>query len=151
MSGAGAPGTIAAPETGSAPAVGGRNGTSVSGGAVARAVSWAWIGHVISQAAWFASLLILAALVPPKSFGLVSAGMVIVNIAVLIVGSGTRGAIITSERLTVEHLRYALAVNIGAGFALTAGVMALAGPIVSLFAAGGDAGVLQGLIFSVWV
>jgi hypothetical protein len=74
----------------------------------------------------------------------VSAGMVIVNIAVLLVGSGTRGSIITSERLTVEHLRYALAVNVGAGIALTAVVMLLAEPIVSGFASGADAGVLQG-------
>src|SRR4029077_17252119 len=105
----------------------------ISARSVTRAASWAWLGQLISQASSFISLLVLAALVPPKSFGLVSAGMVIVSIALLLVGSGPRGSIIVSGRLTPEHIRYALAVNVGAGLAITAVVVALAGPIVRLF------------------
>jgi O-antigen/teichoic acid export membrane protein len=82
---------------------------------------------------------------------LVAAGTVIVNIAVLLVGSGTRGSIIVADRVTVEHLRYALAINVGAGLVLTLGVMLLAGPIVATFASGADASVLQVLILSVGV
>ena len=126
-------------------------GPIISARSVTRAASWAWLGQLISQASGFISLLILAALVPPKSFGLVSAGMVIVSIALLLVGSGTRGSIIVSGRLTPEHIRYALAVNVGAGLALTAVVMALAGPIVRLFSSGANASVLQGLVLSVGV
>jgi PST family polysaccharide transporter len=124
---------------------------TVSAQRIAHAVSWAGLGQIISQASWFASLLILAALVPPRSFGLVSAGMVIVNIAILLVGSGTRGSIIVADRLTFEHLRYGLAVNVGAGFAFTAAIVLLAGPIVRTFASGTNTAVLQGLIISVGV
>ena len=106
---------------------------------------------MIGQAAWFASLLTLAALVPPRSFGLVSAGMVIVSIATLLVGSGTRGSIIVAERLTADHIRYALFVNVGSAVVLTGAMLALAGPIVGLFSSGADASVLQGLSLSVGV
>lgn len=116
---------------------------------VARALSWAGVGQLVSQATWFASLLVLAAMVPPRAFGVVSAGMVIVSIAVLLVGSGTRGSIIVTKRLEPEQLRYALWLTTLAGLALTAVVMLLAGPIVSAFASRADPAVLQGLILSV--
>lgn len=122
---------------------------SINRRSVATALSWAGIGHLISQATWFASLLVLAALVPPRSFGVVSAGMVIVSIAVLLVGSGTRGSIIVAKRVGIEQLRYALWLTTGAGLALCAGVTFLAGPIVSTFASQANAEVLQGLIISV--
>jgi O-antigen/teichoic acid export membrane protein len=116
---------------------------------VAGALSWAGVGQLVSQGTWFASLLVLAAMVPPRAFGVVSAGMVIVSIAVLLVGSGTRGSIIVAKRLEPEQLRYALWLTTGAGLALTAVVMLLAGPIVSAFASRADPSVLQGLILSV--
>lgn len=116
---------------------------------VAKAISWAGLGHLISQATWFASLLVLAVLVPPRDFGVVAAGMVIVNIATLLVGSGTRGSIIVAKRLDLEHVRYALWLTSFAGLALTGLVMLLAKPIVSLFAAHTNAAILQGLVLSV--
>ena len=123
----------------------------VTGQSVARAASWVGIGQLVSQASWFGSLLILAALVSPRSFGLVSAGMVIVNIAILLVGSGTRGSMIVADRLTVGHIRYALAVNVSAGIIFSAAIMLLAGPIVGTFVSATNVGVLQGLMLSVSV
>ena len=66
---------------------------------VARGVSWVGAGHVAGQLAWYASLLFIAALVPPRSFGSVAVAMVVVQIAWLLVGSGTRGALVLSRRV----------------------------------------------------
>ena len=122
---------------------------SITRRSVATAIPWAGFGQMISQATWFASLLVLAVLVPPRDFGVVAAGMVIVNVAVLLVGSGTRGSIIVSDGVDIEQLRYALWLTTVGGLALTGIVMLLAQPIVSFFSASANAAVLQGLVLSV--
>jgi PST family polysaccharide transporter len=98
---------------------------------VGRALSWAGVGQVVSRIFWFASLFVLAALVPPAAFGTVTAALVVISTAGLLVGSGTRGSVITNERLTTQHLRYALRLNVGVGVVVTALVVAAADPIVS--------------------
>jgi O-antigen/teichoic acid export membrane protein len=123
----------------------------VSARSVGRAASWVGVGHLASQGTWFASLLVLAAFVPPRAFGLVSAALVLTSAANLVVGSGTRGAIITSPRLTVEHLRYAVALNVGVGVLLTAVLVALAAPVLRLVLPEGDPAVLRWLLIGVAV
>lgn len=122
---------------------------AISARSVGRAASWAGAGHLVSQASWFLSLLALAALVPPRAFGAVAAGMVIVHVATLLVGSGTRGGLITSERISPDQLRYALALNLGTGVLVTAVVVVAAGPIVETILQGSDPWILRFLIASV--
>lgn len=99
--------------------------------------------------AWFGSLFVLAVFVPPAAFGVVTAALVVTSTAGLLVGAGTRGAIITNERLTTEHLRYALAVNVTVGVVITAAVIALADLLVSALLPGADPAVLRWLVIAV--
>lgn len=110
---------------------------------VARAVSWMAVGHVASQGLWLGSLILLAAIVEPSAFGSLAIGMVLVNLAGLLVDSGTRGSIISAPALGRAELRGAVALNVGVGLAATAAIFALAGPITSTFSAGGDANAIR--------
>jgi O-antigen/teichoic acid export membrane protein len=123
--------------------------TAPSRAHVARAVSWMGIGHVASQGLWLGSLILLAALVEPSAFGSLAAGMVLVNLAGLLVDSGTRGSIIAAPRVGRAELRGAIALNLGAGLAATAAIAALAGPITSAFAEGGDTAAIRVLSLGV--
>src|SRR5436305_219290 len=73
---------------------------------LARGVSWVGAGHVISQLAWFGSLFFIASLVAPKSFGSVTIAMVIVQVAWLVVGSGTRGSIVVTPEVSRAQVWY---------------------------------------------
>jgi len=118
-------------------------------GAVARAVSWMGVGYGVSQGLFLGSLLLLAALLPPRDFGSVATGMVLVNLAGLLVDAGTRGSIVAAPTLTRADIRGALALNLLVGAAATAAIAALAGPIVSAFAQGGDPDVIRALSLGV--
>lgn len=116
---------------------------------VASGVSWVGAGHVISQLSWFGSLILVAALVPPGSFGSMAAAMVIVQVAWLLVGSGTRGALVVSSRLSraevLRSLRRTVAMGIVAGLAAAV----TARPLLPLLAPGADPLILQALALSV--
>ncbi len=127
----------------------GQPAPEITARAVGLALSWAAVGQVISRIAWFGSLLALAAFVAPAAFGTVTAALVVTSTATLLVGSGTRGAVITNEHLTAGHLRYALARNLSIGVVVTALVVALADPIVAELLPGADATVLRWLMISV--
>ena len=105
---------------------------------VARAVSWVTVGHVVSQGLWLASLLLLAALLAPRDFGTLASAMVLVNLAGLLVDSGTRGSLVAKPQLTRADLRGAVVVNGAIGLAATAAIALAAGPAVRAFAGGGD-------------
>jgi PST family polysaccharide transporter len=123
--------------------------TTPTRGAVARAVSWMGVGYGVSQGLFLGSLLLLAALLPPRDFGSVATGMVLVNLAGLLVDAGTRGSIVAAPTLTRSDIRGALTLNLVVGAAATAAIAALAGPIVSAFAQGGDADVISALSLGV--
>jgi O-antigen/teichoic acid export membrane protein len=112
-------------------------------------VSWVTAGHAVSQLAWFGSLLFVAALLPPGSFGSVTIAMVLVQAAWLVVGSGTRGSFVVAERVTRGQVRYALAVNAAAGLAVGGTVAVLAKPIVAALSPGGDVAVVRVLAPSI--
>lgn len=116
---------------------------------VARAVSWMGVGHVASQGLWLGSLILLAAIVKPSAFGSLATGMVLVNLAGLLVDSGTRGSIIAAPVLGRAEVRGAVALNLGVGLAATAAIAALAGPITSTFSSGGDADAIRVLSLGV--
>ena len=116
---------------------------------VARGISWVGAGHVVGQLAWFASLLAISAIVPPSSFGSVSVAMVVVQVAWLLVGSGTRAALVLNPRPTRAQIRLSLGTNVatGVGIGLTAAV--LAPPLVGALAPGADPLVLTVLACSI--
>jgi len=116
---------------------------------VARAVSWMGFGYGVSQGLFFGSLILLAAILPPRDFGSLATGMVLVNLAGLLVDAGTRGSIIAAPSLSRSDIRGALALNLAVGAAAAVAIAALAGPIVSAFAEGGDAGVIRVLAVGV--
>src|SRR3954453_7998897 len=121
----------------------------IRGGGVLAGMSWAAAGNLVGEVAWFGSLLVLGALLPPRSFGVVAIGMVIDNASNLLQDAGTRGAIVTSEHLTDAFIRRALVRNVGTGLALTAVCALLARPISDHFASGQTPGVLVVLVLTV--
>src|SRR4051794_3299492 len=121
----------------------------IRGGGVLAGMSWAAAGNLVGQVAWFGSLLVLCALLPPRSLGVVAIGMVIANASNLLQDAGTRGAIVTSEHLTETFVRRAVVRNVGTGLALTAACALLARPISDHFASGQTPGVLVVLVLTV--
>lgn len=111
--------------------------------AVMSGVGWTGAGQLGTQVAWFGSLIVLGVLLPPRAFGIVAAGVVMVNMASLLMGSGTKGSIVAGEKLTRRQLRGALVFNVSSGVALWLGLALLAGPIVAAFAHGGDPWVIR--------
>ena len=114
-----------------------------------RAVSWMGAGHIASQLAVFGSIIVLAALVPPSSFGTVAAATVMVNVAILLMDAGTRGRIITSAALSREDVTRSVATNVAIALVVALVVAVLAGPIVDAFADGGDPRVVRALFLSI--
>jgi O-antigen/teichoic acid export membrane protein len=119
--------------------------------AVARAVSWIGIGHVVSQGMWLASLLVLAALLSPRDFGTLASALVLVNLAGLLVDAGTRGSLIAKPTLTRADIRGAMVVNGAIGLGATLLIAALAGPAVRTFAGGGDVAAVRALSVGVFL
>jgi len=110
---------------------------------VARAVSWVSLGHFASQALWLVSLLVLASILSPRDFGTLASAMVLVNLAGLLVDSGTRGSIIATPHLTRADVRGAIALNLAVGLAATVVIAGLAGPAVGALADGAHVGAVR--------
>jgi O-antigen/teichoic acid export membrane protein len=117
--------------------------------AVARGISWVGAGHVIGQMAWFGSLLLVSALVPPGSFGSVSIAMVVVQVAWLLVGCGTRAGLVVSPGVSRAQLRRSVSINVATGLAIGLAAALLAGPLVRTLAPGADPLVLAVLALSI--
>ncbi len=122
---------------------------AVSGRTLARGASWLWGGNIVGQAAWFGSLIVLGALLPPKAFGTVAIGIVIATAAALVQDAGSRGTIVLKRLLTAGDVVRVVCLNVAIGIAITIAAVALAGPIVHQFNPGGDVLVLQVLMLSV--
>jgi O-antigen/teichoic acid export membrane protein len=116
---------------------------------VAQAMSWVAVSHLVSQAAWFGSLLVIAALVAPSSFGAFTAGIVVVAVAMLLMEAGTSGSLVARRVVTAVEVRKAVLLNFATGSALATALIALAEPIVATLARSGDAVVLRGLSLSI--
>ena len=119
--------------------------------AVARAVSWIGIGHVVSQGMWLASLLVLAALLSPRDFGTLASALVLVNLAGLLVDAGTRGSLIAKPALTRADIGGAVVLNGAVGLGATLLIAVLAGPAVRTFAGGGDIAAVRALSAGVFL
>lgn len=116
---------------------------------VGRALSWLGLGHLAGQLWWYGSLIALGALLTPRDFGTIAAGLVVVQVAQYLMDSGTRGSLVVAPAVTSALLRRALVFNLGTGLALTVAVVAVAGPFVDAFAQGGQAGPIRFLALAV--
>ncbi len=112
-------------------------------------MSWVGGGQVISQLAWFGSLFLIAGLVQPRAFGSVTIAMVMIQVAWLVVGSGTRGSFVVSRSITRGQLWYASGVNVASGLAIGLLVMLMGARVIHILAPGANTLVLQILAFSV--
>jgi O-antigen/teichoic acid export membrane protein len=122
---------------------------TISGRTLARGTSWLWGGNIVGQAAWFGSLIVLGALLPPKAFGTVAIGIVIATAATLVQDAGSRGTIVLKRALTAGDVVRVVSLNVAIGIAITIAAVALAEPVVQHFNPGGDVLVLQVLMLSV--
>jgi O-antigen/teichoic acid export membrane protein len=104
---------------------------------------------VTGQAFWFGSLLVLAALLPPRAFGTVTVGLLLVTAATRLMEAGTRGSIIVATRLSRPQVMTALALNVASGVLLCGVIAGTSTFIVSTFAHGGSALVIVALGLSV--
>ena len=125
-------------------------------GLVGRSVSWKALGVIVGQGFWYASLFVLATLVPPSDFGVIAVGAVIVALSTLLLESGTGGALIIARELDARSVRNAVVRISAVGIALTLAFVALAGPIADVFLQGSDPAVLRALapvvaLAAVWV
>jgi O-antigen/teichoic acid export membrane protein len=127
-----------------------------AGGGVARAVSWKALSVIVGQGFWYASLFVLAILVPPRDFGVIAVGSVVVALTTLLLESGTGGALIIARELDAGTVRRAVLRVSAAGIAVTLLFAALAAPIADAFAKGSDPDVLRGVapvigLVAVWI
>lgn len=118
-------------------------------GRVASGVSWVALGHLVSQLSWIGSLVVLAALLEPSAIGTVTIAMLVVQVAWLVVGAGTRADIVVTRVLTLDRLGGAVVRTVASGVAL-GGLLAIgAEPVMAVLASGGDPLVLRWLTASI--
>jgi O-antigen/teichoic acid export membrane protein len=119
------------------------------GATVVRSMTVTAAGHLAGQVAWFGSLVVLGTLLEPVAFGVVAAGLVIVNSGILLMGAGTGGSIISTRALAAGEIRSSIRLNLLLGTAMSAGLFLLADPITERFASGGDPSVLRWLSLAI--
>ena len=116
---------------------------------ILRGISWIGVGHAVAQACWFGSLLVLAAHVAPRAFGGVVIAMVGVQVAWLLVGSGTRAALVIAPVLTRAQVRRALALNLVTGCAIALAAALAPDALLVQIAPGADPMVVRALAVSI--
>lgn len=95
-------------------------------------VIWSALESWGGQAAQLLSFLVLARLLLPESFGLVSLSNIFIHFVQALIGSGFSDAIVQRKELEPEHLDTAFWINLGIGALLT-GLGVLAAPAISHF------------------
>lgn len=112
---------------------------------IAGALKWHAAGQAAGELAFYAMVLVLAALLDPEAFGIVAVGMVIVRVATLFAQEGSVGSIIAARELIRSDVRATLRLNLVLGSVLTLAVVAGAEWLTEAFADGGDPDVLRAL------
>ncbi len=108
---------------------------------------WMFSGGGVQSLLKIIVLMVLARLLVPAEFGLVSAALTVVSLAEVFGKIGIAPAIVQVESLTPAHIRAGTTATLLAGALATALVYALAGPIERLYAIAGLARYIQ--VFSV--
>ena len=103
-----------------------------------RGALWAMFAFAASRALGFATSLVLARLLSPAEFGLVSFAMIAIGAFTLLQDLGTPAAIVYGRRDVAEIGGTALTINLAAALVLLAGV-ALGSPLLASF--GGQAAI----------
>jgi teichuronic acid exporter len=123
--------------------------TSPSMAVVARGLSWKGLTLIVGQGSWYASLAVLAIILPPAAFGIVAVGTAVTAVTALLMDAGTAGTIVATPQVGAAYVRRAVIRTAITGIALAALGAALAGPIADTFAAGGDADVLRAMMVTI--
>lgn len=111
--------------------------------ALVTGVAWYALAHGARQITAFGSLIVLGALLAPGAFGTIAAALTVMGIPALLLGAGTRGALITSKSLSADQIYRAITLVLAAGVAFAVLIAAAAEPLLNTFARGGDAWVLR--------
>ncbi|MCW2548959.1 MAG: polysaccharide biosynthesis protein, partial [Mycobacterium sp.] len=114
-----------------------------------RSASWMTGAQAAAQLSAYASLLILAHLIPPEAFGAVATGTAILYIGVVLMDSGARGSIIVAPEITRRFLRTSLLRCLGLGLVLCAGIVLSSDALSRAFTGGGDAGTIAALALGI--
>lgn len=109
------------------------------------AASWMSAAHIVAQAFAYCSLILLARLIPPQSFGTMASGMALVWVAAMVMETGTHGSIVVSPRLTPALLRRGFLRCLLAATVLAVAMAVAADTLADTVAKGADAGALAAL------
>ena len=132
----------AAPDAAS---VSSRRRAALNARALISGASWMSGANFVAQAFSYCSLIVLASILPPDSFGIVATGTAIVWVACMLMGAGVQGGVIVSRQLTHESLRQAFWRCLLASFVLAVAMAGAAKWLVGAVANGGDASALTAL------
>lgn len=116
---------------------------------IVRALTWTGAGHLAGQACWFGSLVVLGALLPPRAFGTVAAATAVITVATVLMGQGTRGAIVAAPELTRAMVVSSVLRTVAPAVAAAAALVAFAPPIIRSFAEGGSIGPVRVMAASI--
>lgn len=99
----------------------------------AKSIAWSAIDQVGNQAIYFVLFLVLARLLQPEAFGLVSLAGVFISFMMVFADQGLSDAIVQRQELEPEHLDTVFWLNLGISILLTALTFIVAGPVSSFF------------------
>ena len=126
-------------------AVSSRRSAALSARGLVSSASWMSGANILAQGFAYASLLVLARILPPNSFGTVATGTAIVWVACVLMGSGTQGGLVVSRHLTRESLRQTFWRCFIVALVLAAAMAAGAQWLVGAVANGGDSAAIAAL------
>ena len=107
-------------------------GSSLSGHA-ARGFAWTVGARLVAQVAQFASSVVLARLLAPSAYGLVTITWTFTAFAALFNDLGLTAALVQSRRMTERDASTAFAINLLAGVVLCGATLGLRVPLADLF------------------
>ena len=99
----------------------------------AKGVAWSAIENLGTQAIYFVVFLVLARLLQPEEFGLVSLAGVFISFMMVFADQGLSDAIVQRQDLEPEHLDTAFWINLGICALLAIFTFAAAGSVSSFF------------------
>lgn len=99
----------------------------------AKGVAWSAIENWGNQAIYFVLFFVLARLLPPEAFGLVSLAGVFISFMMVFADQGISDAIVQRQELEPEHLDTAFWTNLGVSALLTISSIAAAPAVSNLF------------------